>query len=419
MIYLLALMELLRGGLRFYDRRVGGIRERIEKKLEKHISMSQKLLVDEDTTTTGFVTSKRALLSRSFLNSTKISIETILESFKSLKSTEFSARVMMVNALNAIEHQRFSILFIDLETAGGAMNFRNTVRIGSESLAMEETLFHELIHKALNDVFNIPHPYVEGDMRAKDAYRESMRQVFLNYVDVILSIDELAKCDCDKVYRTDLEVQESYQVFTKQEIKFVHLWSRDMTLDELVANCFGKGGLFSHTDSFKYFAEGGSLMLDEQTVCKRDEIGRGKPSVDYIVKLGKRLDVAFTWYQVSDLDAEFITNVIQSILNCSSEDLVIIQPLLDYIEQYVNPAIDNYIASHPSRDRIDDTLQENDEEYRSQLAKAESLMLVPKQSQSGRSIILAMLMVGLAYTSWMFIKGLLSLDSDFDEIHKF
>ncbi|OAI50303.1 hypothetical protein AYO37_01195 [Opitutia bacterium SCGC AG-212-L18] len=97
-----------------------------------------------------------------------------------MRSTDFSASIMKVNALNALEHERFKILFAELlveKGVGGKMNLRNTVVIGDQS---EMALFHELTHKAMNDVFHNPPclPYAKDDMEARDAYRESMRQVF-------------------------------------------------------------------------------------------------------------------------------------------------------------------------------------------------------------------------------------------------
>ncbi|OAI50302.1 hypothetical protein AYO37_01190 [Opitutia bacterium SCGC AG-212-L18] len=228
-----------------------------------------------------------------------------------------------------------------------------------------------------------------------------------------MPFEELSKLNCNTNYSIDLKDPHKSQVgFDRQKIKFAHPWSRDMTLDQLVENCFSEEkGLLSNINAWEYFIEGGSIMLNKQVLCSGYKTRTDRPNKDYLYTLGDKLWYLFSGqsYDISQLDAEFITNMTDTMLSRPAEDLVIIQPLLDYIEKYVKPAMDNYIANHPSKHRIDDSLKENDAQYAAQMAQVETL-LVPakaKSPQQSKVAILGMMMFGLSYLSWNLVNGLL------------
>lgn len=112
-----------------------------------------------------------------------------------------------------------------------------------------------------------------------------------------------------------------YFVDVKAYFKFVHPWSRNLALDQLVENCFEENGILSNPDNIYYLTS----KLSES-------------DADYVT--------------------EFITNTTDEILNRKTEYLSIIQPVLDYIDKYVNPEIDKYISNHPSRHRIKEGISE-------------------------------------------------------------
>lgn len=224
--------------------------------------------------------------------------------FKSIGCTKFSKRVLQLNALDALEHDRFKILFVDemaKKTSAGTYNRRNTVRVLVESRQREAircTLFHELTHKAMDRVFdNASSPYFKNDENAKQAYRASMRQVLLNLID------------------------------------FAGVGNMDMgklAFNELIQFCFNEEKLIS--DHIK------------------------EKNEPYMLSLFGRIQLVFSKYQTSELDVEFITNVFQYLILVENNSAYVrcVQPLLDYIDLYVIREIDEYISRHPSRKRMQD-----------------------------------------------------------------
>lgn len=361
-------LESANEGYTFLNQKINFVNGCVGLKLARHRLMSHPAVTDINRKRP--VSLEMALLSRSFFNPKQswsdyikdgpVSALRLHSVFNSLRSTEFSKRIMRLNALDALEDSRFSILF-DLENGiegGGVYNSKNTIRIQNRS-RMAGILFHELTHKGMDKVFygvKSSLPYAEGDMNAKDAYRESMKRVLLNFIDAVIPISELVNLDCNTDYETDMvDSRQGYYNSVQQKFNFPCPWSRDMALDQLVKNCFLENGLFTNQKSVEYFTRGGCLMLNGQTLWKGESERTGRPDTDYICLLGSRLQAVFCSYNISDLDVEFITNVTDSMLDRPPEDLVIIKPLLDYIETYINPAIDEYIINHPNRNRIDDT----------------------------------------------------------------
>ncbi|OAI50527.1 hypothetical protein AYO37_00985 [Opitutia bacterium SCGC AG-212-L18] len=236
--------------------------------------------------------------------------------FESLQSTKFSRLVSQLNALDALEHPRFSILFILLEEVidRGEFNSRNTIRVycrGTRVLNKEEILsrinnndndlkrllFHELIHRAMQIFGNNCKPYFKDDELAIKAYRDSMKQVLINIIraaasDFVINLDNLG-------------------------------------LNELVELCFGGNEEFLHIN-----------RVDED-----------------VRLLINSLHCLFgVSYSVKELDLEFITNVTDCIvlLKEDSECHKMIQPLMDYVDKYVIPEIEKYIEGHPRRNQLKD-----------------------------------------------------------------
>lgn len=318
---------------------------RREKRLEKYDAISRGCILHLQNQST--FTFKEALLSKSFIVDTKGdggSKDVVISGYiNRLRQTPFSKKIMHVNALNALYNRRFNILFVNkkCQDTSGYMNMSNSIYIHTfGETAVPIILFHELVHKAIDDIFsNGCSPYGESDYVAEKAYHECMRQVLLNLVDAVFPIERLAKFACDRDYKWSNSGSEGV-------INFPHPWSRDLELGKLVENCFSSTGILEINNA-NYLMEG---CFEENDQSRRFE---------YIVCLIEELRKVFTKYNVSEVDREFITYGIQSILNYGSEDRMnIISPLVKYIDEYVMPEIDEYICKHPCSDQLNDVEEE-------------------------------------------------------------
>lgn len=232
-------------------------------------------------------------------------LNNFLTRFKNIGCTKLSKLVLKLNALDSLNHNRFKILFAykvpnraGTGDARGFYNGRNTVRVlvKFDHSGYESTLFHELIHKTMDRVFNNRCvPYFENDEEAKQAYREAMKGVLLNLI-VCGSIND------------DIKVE-------------------NLALNEIIPFCFSEQFLANAIKSNK------------------------EPG---ILSLFKGLERVFLNYPIAMLDSEFITHALQYLIHAQNSPSYIncVKPLLDYVEKYVIPKMEEYIHKHPCRDRI-------------------------------------------------------------------
>lgn len=247
------------------------------------------------------VTLVNALCSKIFFEKGLVCTDSISELFTDLQCTKFSKLVLQLNALDALYHPRFKILFLSQmarNTIVGSYNAKNTVRILYRTHNDNRlTLLHELTHKAMAQVFyNLSIPYYKDNERAKQAYRESMRQVLFNLVS-----------------------------FTSLKNK-----ANGLPLNELVEFCFGEE----------------SIENDLKQI--------NDPS---ILKLFNKLHNVFgRVYSITNLDSEFITHALQYLADVDPDSSYIrcVQPLLNYIDEFVSPEMEKYINGHPCKKRLED-----------------------------------------------------------------
>lgn len=295
---------------------------------------------------------KNILLSKTYVDLSQVKdVEAIKELFKDLEVTDFSRLVLELNALDALEYDRFAIFFEKLTRGAGVFNLHNRIQINIDSKS--RTLFHELMHKAMIRTFpgNATAPYKVGDVEAQKAYRECMRQTLLNLVDAICPIDILAKLKCNK----DYEIEHAGCDDLFQFFRFPHPWSKEMSLDQLVDNCFLERGFLecigtAGKEKMKLISLGGTriIKIDEKEI----KVESGKP--EYSMPIGlieKAVKVFGKTYGLADLDTEFITNFIDFTVAVTDHKYVdyILKPLMDYIEKYVVVEMKKYIEGHPRK----------------------------------------------------------------------
>lgn len=369
----------------------------MERKLKKHITLSKGPILDIQNKQT--LTSEEALSSRTFLNDAEYTVDEIKNIIKGLRAYPFSKLILKVNALNALYNERFSIFFTsgkeEIIVEGGYFNQTNTIRVMLFGRYGEPTaqkhyfnelrsfLFHESTHQAMNDIFNNSlNPYAIDDLEAQKDYHDCIRQVLLNVVNTLFPLHKLTKLDRNTPYE-----------FENAKFQFPHLWSTDMPLGELIENCFSKNGLFSGENVKKLI----HINRDNNLALTNKEYAV------YIEALVEKLSLVLIEYDLSSLNAEFITNILDPTFAHEPKDLTIIQPLLDYFEKHITPAANAYIENHPAKDRIDDLAIENNAQYSSALTNAKWLLTTEK---SPRNAVLGMLMIIIAYITWSIFGAL-------------
>ncbi len=388
----------------------------MKRKLQKHETLSKGPISSIQKGQT--VTSEEALYSKTFLNAVGYTIDQIKKIINKLRSYPFSKLVLKVNALNALYNERFSILFTlsdeDSRGVSGYVNWRNTVRIFSDSLwqssrEITRILFHETTHQAMFDVFNnTGAPYAANDQQAQKEYHECMRQVLLNLIDAIFPIDQLAKLECNTLYKIKKSTFESWETGLEfLEFQFPYPWNRNTPLNELLGNFFS--GIYAGDgDRVKKIMKSDLVQLPNGQIMKKfhrstilnDEFYAYS---DYVGNLAYKFESVFIHYDFSSIDTEFIANILDPIFVYKPKNLTIIQPLLKYIQKHVEPAMNAYIANHPAKDRIDDRAIENEARYSSALRNARRVLGAGK---SPWNAVLGMLMMVIAYISWSIFSEL-------------
>lgn len=271
-----------------------------------HLGRFQISLIDALTAKT-YICKRlfRVIYSNSFQTQTIFCIKNINvpKIFESISDTRFSKLVLQLNALDSIHHSRFKIIFSETinffnPRMSGSYNSRNSIRININQTGVENVLFHELTHRAMDRIFNNrSNPYFKNNQAMKLAYRKSIKQVLINSICLISPKLKINNCSLNQLVQ------------------------RYFTADSKFMTC--------QSESRKEF---------------------------YTWRLHDRLRTIFTVYSISDLDREFITNVSQYINEADKESqyFEIIQPLMNFIDMYVIPEMEKYINQHPCRRQIKD-----------------------------------------------------------------
>lgn len=327
---------------------------RMEQKLEKHVALSREpLLRISDQQKVSF---EEALYSKTFINTPYCTVQDMKTVIDGLRKYPFSTLVLEVNALNAIYNERFGILVQeDHEEASGLFNLRNTVRVfvnkklnGSTTMPfrrLEAALFHELTHQALQDIFfNHAMPYSVGDVEAQKEYRECIRQTLFNIVDVIFPVEKLS----------ELEPNTAYEFGVIGSLNFPYKWSRDLTLGQLIENCFSQNGLFSSSKIMKCLTSSDQVLFNDYKI-KKEKIKLDDKKLRYVANLIENLNEVVLFYDIAAFDAESITNIMEVMFVHRSDNMDVISPLMNYIKTRIEPAMGKYIENHPARARIVET----------------------------------------------------------------
>jgi len=302
----------------------------------------------------------------------------MIEIFKSFRTgTNFSKAILYISALDSLEHNTFGIFaspHIDTPSAQAYYNWKNKVRVKvsdekDAKALMQESLLHELMHKALDRVFNnVCAPYYKEDVHGKKAYRECMRQVLLNAIDAVFPLNSLEQLDPAEEYRlVNSNGTSSMWVFK-------HKWSKSMSLDALIENCVGVNALFSNLGLAFCFNNGYILLKNGQRIESRGGIyNPAELHSNLTASLLSALNLVFVEYQVGEIDGEFITNLTDFSLFPNFKDEKMVKPLMDYIETYIIPQMQEYIEGHPRKDQIDEKIIENDAHFLTNLINITSL----------------------------------------------
>lgn len=257
------------------------------------------------------------------------------------QAPEFSKQILLLHALDSINHNKFSIYLLRNNTESGVKGFYNRKnkvviysKIDKEKIDStkvdENTLLHELMHKALDRVFdNNARPYFEDDLEAQKAYHECMKAVLINCIEAVIPFEELSQFPCNKKCCFYFG-NKCYQ----SKIKFPYTWSLNMTFDQLVKNCFQDRQLLTLA---AIRSKKGQSML-----------------TPYADSLLRKLQILFSGnsYKINVLDQEFITNMTHGFLSPEAQNSKLIQPLMEFIKNFVLPEMENFIADHPCRNQI-------------------------------------------------------------------
>lgn len=256
------------------------------------------------------------------------------------------------------------------------------------------------MHKALDRVFDhICLPYAEGDTAAKKAYRACMQEVILNLIDTLISFDELARLECNKIYSVACPKFPHFP----DTISFRHPWSRSMPFDQLIENCFGSHGILSGSNT-NITSGYECAILENGEPIKFHKLN----NATYVDYLRRQLSAVFGFgsscYDMSMVDIEFITNASDSCLHPEAQKSKIIQPLMDYVEKHVIPQMERYIAEHPCNGQIDETIADADVKYSNKLINLE---LIFKYTTTPIQYIISILVAFGHCMAWLIMGWLL------------
>lgn len=331
----------------------------------------------------------------------KLDMIEIFKTFRSKNASQFTKAILDLNALDSLEHSHFGIYVranILKSAAQGYYDSKNKVVIGEMStVAMKETILHELIHKALDRVFNNDTiPYSKDNVVARKAYHECMREVFLNLIDAIFPLDKLEKLkDGEKCYVQNSKGERIILIFP-------HKWSRLMPLDELIENCFGsyRSGIFFYQVSF-YFDN--AYIEGEYGQKIWSKAGNYSKS-NFTVSLIQSLKTVFSgdYYTMSAVDSEFVTQIAEYSLRPEYKGNKIVKPLEDFLAKYVMPEMQAYIDEHPRKNQIKEKIVENDTSYSTALINAATLSHLQYVGP-----LLILLFVIYAFIDWSLVNATL------------
>lgn len=317
-------------------------------------------------------------------SSKKVNFNAILKLLNSVEVPSFVRTVLLLNSLDALEHRQFAIFFkndINYGEELSCFDRKNKVMIQliednrkDLNLYYAECLFHELMHKALDRIFiNGSLPYFAIDKIAKEAYKQCIQEVLLNVVYAILSPNILKKLKKNIEYKIitnlpryeyshdampsimELSKIDSHLKPTKKNLFniecrsccFPNTWE-NMTFNNLLENCFEKGGLFY-----------GKLSEHNWLILENEEKIHFSLS-PYVKHLYNQMIIIFNvggiGYPLQLLHIEFIASLYDSCIRPEAQNNAIMKPLVDYIQKFIMPEMDKYIGDHPSKNKINEKL---------------------------------------------------------------
>lgn len=331
----------------------------IEEKIQKHELMEKGPLFKERARK-----EEEALASKVYAEAGVLSPRDNMNFFRAFRKTEFSSLILRLNALDAIENEKFGVFLLKMSTVkdtmvrGAGYYKKDTVVVTKpeHALTPEEalikTLLHELTHRAMERVFqNASRPYPKDNIEIKNAYRESMRQVLVDTVDTLIPLEVLEKLDCNLPHTIQLSGPPPKDI----PFKFKHPWTRSLSLDKLVENCFGPNGILHPRSINVYDLMGSSISLDGQAI--KNEFGE----VDDVTMLlaenfadlcNSLYDVFGGKYSEAELDIEFITKVSDKLLRPGFADMKAVKRLIKYFDDHVNPEMKKYVEGHPGKEKM-------------------------------------------------------------------
>lgn len=294
-----------------------------------------------------------------------LSAEEMLKHYEAFRKTKFSTLILKMTALNAVEHDTFGIFFADSIRHGfgkGFYTWGSKVHIREIPKNESSTCFHELTHMAMDRLFgNDCCPYPKDNVKAQNAYRESMRQVILNLVEGIIPMHELEKLECNKNYILQLSSDSSAR--QPHIINFPHPWSKSLSIEQLIENCYGTHGVLNDSLDVMHTR----LAIDGREIQKIDCFS--------LEPIGSRLETLFESSEVYDIasyDREFITFMTENLVGDPSyQDSKLYKPFKDYLEMYVNPEMEEFIAKHRSKSKV----IVEDSSYKNLLINSASILL--------------------------------------------
>lgn len=290
-------------------------------------------------------TPKTILEHKTFGGETKI----LQKMYLQIMSTPFSALVLEMAALTAMQQDKFGIFFSskfrDVNGCEGYYFLGNKIYLGYNMNTIKpEYVLHELTHWAMDQLFeNACRPYGKDNDIQKKEYRECIRQVILKVLEHLYTKESLntikAKALCN------IPIKDGF-LSSKDYLACPHDWSDSLSLEELIENCC------SNNDSF--FTMGGLLhkTFISEVLCAKttEEVSEELFYLDLAIKALR----IWARYPKSDYDAEFITHMIQSLAVCPNyENSPCFQPVKDYLEKHVIPEMKKFKEGHPSKPRLE------------------------------------------------------------------